>query len=355
MSTHIPPQGAVLLALTFSLGAAGCDRQAEGAVPPSATGIPVRVASVEPASATAVRGTGTLGAKDEIALSFKIGGVVARIAVDEGTTVRAGQVLAELDLREIDAAVAKATLGAEKAGRDAARAERLYNDSVATLTQLQDARTARDAAEADLRAARVNREYAVITAPSDGIVLRRLTNAGAQAGPGSTVLVLASARRGQVVRVGLADRDVVRLRIGDRATVAFDAVPGQEFPGVVRQVAAAADRMTGTFTVEVALSGAVELPSGLVGRVQIAAAPVAGDRFDDGLLVIPAQSLVEGDGTRGVVFTLDATGTRAVRREISLVGMSGDRVLVSGLDAAARVVTSGAAWLRDSARVEVRP
>ena len=73
---------------------------------------------------------GTVAPKDEIALSFKVGGVIARIAVDAGDAVRAGQVLAAVDLQEIDATLAKARSGAQKAERDLARARRLYADSV---------------------------------------------------------------------------------------------------------------------------------------------------------------------------------------------------------------------------------
>ena len=330
--------------------ASGAALTAEGSQPPTA----VRIAPIANAADAAVTATGTLGAKDEVPLAFKIGGVIARLTVDAGARVTAGQVLAELDLREIDAGVEKATAAAEKARRDAARVERLYRDSVATLAQSQDAQTARDVAEADLRAVRMNREYAVITAPASGVVLERLSNPGSQVAPGTQVLVLGSSARGVVFRAGLADRDVVRVRAGNHAVVTFDALPGRDFKGTVRQVGADADPRTGTYTIEVALPDASALPNGLVGRVRIAAANAVRPSLD-GVSAIPAEALVEGDRNRGVVFVIDATHTIARRCEVALVGVDGDRVLVRGLDRATHVVTSGAAWLRDSTRVEVRP
>ena len=357
------PIGASLL-LAGSLALAGCSGASADANPSTDVTVPVRVAPVSEPGALTVAATGTLGAKDEIPLGFKIGGVVARVLVDEGARVRAGDLLAELDLREIDAGVAKATLGAEKARRDAARVERLYHDSVATLAQWQDAQTAREAAEADLRAARVNREYAVITAPGAGVVLRRNVNAGAQIASGAPVLLFGSAGRGSVVRVGLADRDVLRVRPGDAATVVFDAYPDREFTGRVRQVGASADARTGTFPVEVAVDDVSGLPSGLVARVRITARGpnrpsgprgARGATAPPGVTSVPADALVDGNGTRGTVFTLDASRQRAVRRSVTLVGMDGDRVLVRGLAGATQVITAGAAWLKDSARVEVKP
>jgi hypothetical protein len=55
------------------------------------------------------------------------------------------------------------------------------------------------------------------------------------------------------------------------------------------------------------------------------------------------------------VFTVDSAGTRARRVVVSLVGLAGDKVLVRGLDGVTRVVRSGATWLTDSSRVEIKP
>lgn len=363
-----------LTLLSLTTLAAACNRSAEGKTAPPELVTPVQMAAVLPAGQSAtVSATGTLGAKDEVTLSFKIGGVVGRVLVDDGTRVRRGQVLAALDQREIDALIAKATAGAEKARRDAARAERLYRDSVATLAQYQDAQTARDAAEADLRAARVNHEYSRIVAPGDGVVLMRIANPGQIVGAGAPVIQFASRGRGSVLRAGVPDREVVRLRPGDAAEVAFEAVPGRVFKGKVSQVGAAADPRTGLFVVEVSLEGVASLPSGLVGRVVIAPGGTGGVRVRKGkgaeqpvgdaksvdgesaVFSIPAEALVEGDRERGTVFTVDGSGTRARRLQVSLVGLAGDRVLVRGLDGVARVVRSGASWLGDSTRVEIRP
>jgi multidrug efflux pump subunit AcrA (membrane-fusion protein) len=97
----------------------------------------------EAAIALPVTAAGTLASKEEITLSFKVGGVVSRISVDAGATVRAGETLATLDVREIDAAVTRARSAAEKADRDLARAQRLYHDSVFTLSQFRTRRPRR--------------------------------------------------------------------------------------------------------------------------------------------------------------------------------------------------------------------
>ena len=354
LSTRVPliPVPRSQFAFVLLVAAASCGRIAQGALPHETPAVPIRVETVNPEGAVTITASGTLGAKDEVPLAFKVGGVVLRVNVDEGAQVHAGDVLAELDLREIDAAVAKANAGAEKAGRDAARVERLYHDSVATLAQWQDVQTVRDVAQADLRSAQMNRDYAVITAPADGVVLQRLVNGGAQIAAGSKVLVLGSAARGAVFRAGLADRDAVRVRVGNSAVATFDALPGREFHGRVRQIGADADPHTGTYAVEVALDDVAGLPNGLMGRARIGAAATASSNA--GAVAIPAEALVEGDGTVGIVFGVDSAKHVAIRHRVTLVGVDGDRVLVRGLVGVGAVVTTGAAWLKDSTRVEIQ-
>src|SRR5688572_778132 len=175
------------------------------------------------------KGRGLVAGKDEARLGFKVGGVVARVLVDEGDAVRAGQTLALLDPVEFDAQVSKAQSAAEQAGRDLARARALYRDSVTTLAQLEQATLGADVAAADLRAARFNRRHAAIVVSAPGVVLRRLAEPSEQVTPGQPVLVLRGQGGGVVLRAGLADRDAVRVRRGDAATVRFDAYPGETF------------------------------------------------------------------------------------------------------------------------------
>jgi multidrug efflux system membrane fusion protein len=297
-----------------------------------------------------VTATGTLGPKEEVPLSFKVGGVIAQVRVDEGRSVRAGDTLALLDLSEIDAAVVRARSAADKAERDLMRAQRLYGDSVATLEQAQNAETGRDVARAELETATFNRRYAIIVAPASGVILKRSAEPGELVQAGMPILKLGSHARGVVVRAGLADRDVVRVRLGDRAVVRFDAFPDQTFEGSVTELAGASDPMTGTYDVEVTIPAASRLASGLVGQVEIR--PAATHR----VALIPIESLLEADGSHATVFAVSADGRRAERRSVTIAFLTGDRVAVtSGLEGVTTVVTDGAAYLDDGAMLRIRP
>lgn len=312
--------------------------------------IPVRV--VTPVSRNTIPTivlTGTLGAKEEIPLAFKIGGVVARVAIEAGQSVSEGQILAELSLAEIDAQVSAAREGRDKAQRDLTRAERLLADSVATRSQVEDARTQLDVAAAQLRAAEFNRQYAVIRAPASGIVLRRTLEVGQLVGANAPLIVLRTDRRGLVLRAAAADRDAVLLTAGERARVTFDAFPGREFSGRVARVGVAAMPMTGTYEVEIEVqAGGERLSSGLIGRASMS------PRAATALPMIPAEALLEVDGSAASIFVMNDAGDAVQRIVVKVAFLDGAMAAISeGLPANARVVTAGATRLVDGAKVVV--
>lgn len=339
-------------ASALALALVGCSGKHE--VPAAVTStVRVTTAPVDSAAlARPVLASGLLAGKEEVPLAFKIGGVVARVDAEDGQVVRAGARLASLELTEIGALVDKAKVGLDKAERDFVRARALHADSVVTREMLENAQSARDAAAADYSSARFNARYASIVAPTDGVVLRRLAEPGATVAPGTPIVLFASSSRGQVVRVGVPDRDAVRLSAGDAAEVRFDAWPGRTFAGRVATIGAAATPGVGTYEIEIRLDTPVRLhddgaaASGLVADVTITPAR------RQAVKLVPIEALLEGDSDRAHVWTIGADGA-PVRRDVRVAFLDGDRAAIaSGLDGVTDVVTGGAAYLSDGSRVE---
>lgn len=351
----------LLPAALVMLGGCGGDTGAQAAAPAAGNAVPVRVVSLGQSAApgaTTLSVSGTLAGKEEVSLAFKIGGVIARIVVDPGQRVRAGQVLAELRPTEIAAQVSTAQQAREKAARDAERVAKLYADSVATLEQLQDSRTALEVANNQLRAAQFNADYAVIRAPGDGVVLTRSAEPGQVVEPGRPILSVRRDGRGMVVRVGLPDRDAVRVRTGDAADVTFDALPGQHFPARVTQRAAAATAGTGDYAVEVTLGDAARaLPSGLVARVALTPAGAVA-RANTRRVTVPLDALVDADADSAAVFVLAADRKSVSRQQVKLADVtealqSSVVPVTSGLTGGEQVVVAGTSRLVHGSRVLV--
>lgn len=152
--------------------------------------IPIKTAVVNNKSfVIPIHASGFLTSDSEQRLAFKIGGIIKKILVKEGDVVKKGQLLAVLDQTEINAQVALAQQGLQKAERDLARVDGLYKDSSATLELLQNATTGRDVAKENLEIAVFNQKYAEIRANENGKVIKKMMNEGEIIGPGMPVFV----------------------------------------------------------------------------------------------------------------------------------------------------------------------
>jgi RND family efflux transporter MFP subunit len=294
---------------------------------------------------------GVLVRKLEATLSFKIGGVVTEVNVRAGETVRRGQVLARLDPAEIDAQVAQAQSAVDKARRDAERVGRLQAEKVATLEQLQNARTGVEQAEAQLRAAEFNRRFATIVAPADGRVLRRLTEPSELVGAGQPVLVFGAEPDGWIFRAGLAEREVRQLAVGDSATLHFRGPPDLSRPATISQIAESADPQTRTFEVELSVAAPpAALRSGAVGSLHFAKpGPTARPR-------VPLSALLEGHSRSAFLFLLNPDGRTVRRQQVEIDSLLADAALLATpLSAGTRIVTVGADYLRDGETVTIEP
>jgi RND family efflux transporter MFP subunit len=341
----------VMLACASVAPLAGC-----GGVPASAVTAaqptPVRTAAATSGPATpAITASGLVATRDEMRLSFKVGGVVRTIAVEAGDSVHKGQKLAAIELAEIDAQAQQADAVAAKAQRDLERAERLYADQVVSLEQLQDLRTQAQVTRAAAASARYNLGYATITAPRDGVVLRKLVEERELVAAGAPVLIIGAQDRGYVVKTGLADREIVQLKLGDPAEIRMDAWPGRALPGTVSEISRSADERTGMFPVEIKVDSAPDpLASGLVAKVLIHPATSRAGT----LTYVPIAALVEGNADRAFVFVVDGEHVR--RQAVRIAFFAGESVALleePALAPGTRVVTEGALYLADGERIRV--
>src|SRR5690606_529049 len=217
------------VALMITAGACNSANR-DATIPTDDTVIPVRVLPLAATdTAGTVTATGTFTTDDETALAFRTGGIIQQLRVREGESFRKGQLLAAVESTEINTALTQARLGLEKAERDYRRAKQLYADSVATLEQMENAKTAFDAARQDVERITSQVNHTALTAPFDGYVLQRTANVGQVVGPGTPVLVVASrGEGGWLLNVGVSDRQWSAIQVGAAATVTTDAIPGKD-------------------------------------------------------------------------------------------------------------------------------
>ena len=311
--------------LTLSAAAAAC-RGAEPAASAAATTAEYRVdvAAMKVAVAdleSTLQISGNLVPQTRVAVAAKLPGTLSSIRVDIGDRVRAGQVVALLDRREIDAQVdaAEAAVNVAHAGVEAAeaalanavlerdRAQNLFDRGAVPRQRFDAAETARRSsaaqrdlaranlaqAEAALRRAREVQRDATLASPIDGVVVERHYDAGSLVGPGDDPVVVVADLRVMKLEAGVSELEAGRLRVGMAARVEAQARPGDVFEGRVAAIAPEVDARNRHFRIEVRINNpGAQLLSGMYGS---AAIPL--ERVQQ-VVAIPRDAVITRDGKR---------------------------------------------------------
>jgi len=295
----------------------------------------------------AVRAAGMLSTATEMKLSFKTGGLISQLHAREGTSVKRGQVLAELDLSEVRAQVNQAHIGLEKSQRDLNRAKNLYRDSVVTLEVYQNAESAWELAKSQVQIADFNLEHSRIKAPTDGKIQKILVEASEVIAPGYPAILFASTENDWVVRASLTDKDIVKLSLGDSARVYMDAFPGAPFRAEIVELGTVADPVTATYETELLILQSLPgFRTGFISRAEIYPSEVKRS------LVLPIHALIDATDKRAFIYV--AKDGKAEKRRIRTGAILGNEVVVlEGLSQGEEVISDGAKYLREGSEVEI--
>jgi len=313
--------------------------------------IPVKTSAVSAlALPKKINATGLVSTENEAKYSFKTGGVISRVLVEEGQFFRKGQLLATLNSTEIAAGVTQSSLNVEKAQRDYERAVNLYKDSVYTLEQLQNTKTALDIAQKAKEAVAFNEHYSKIYAASDGFVSQKLANEGEVVAPGMPVLAINETQRNNnyLLKVGVTDREWGLISLGQTATVTLDGYADKKIDAFVFRKSQAADPTLGSFQIELKLKlNDIKPAVGMFGKAEISTSQ------DENVKVIPYSSLVEADGDKAFVFTPD--GANKVRKIPVIISKVDNQqvYLKEGLDGVREIVISNSAYLNEKSTIKI--
>jgi HlyD family secretion protein len=301
--------------------------------------------------------TGLISARNDMPIGNEgDAGRISEVLVEAGDRVRKGQVLARLNPITAQSQLdnAEASLDEVRANAAAAQSEwvrarqgedifsKEENERRRTTALTAQARV--KAAEAQVRDARNKLAHTIIVAPTDGIVLTRTAEVGQIAVPGSTVL-FHLARDAQIeMRGQVAEQDVPRLALGQRATVRLDGV-AKSFTGTIWQIGAIIDAGTRQGTVRIVLPGDQNLRPGAFARADIEVGNTTG--------VLLPQTAVLSDEQGNYVLVV-GSGNKLERRAVTVGGARSEGLLVSrGLNGSERVVAIAGAFLRTGETVAI--
>ena len=348
---------AFLCALPFALVA--CE---DKAAPDPRTQTPlVRAATVQAAASTARSFTGTVAARVQSDLGFRVSGKVLERFVDAGQAVKRGQLLMRIDPADLrlaaraqQEAVSAARARAKQAGDEEARYRDLRGTGAISASAYDQIKAAADAAQAQLGAAEAQSEvarksnrYSELIADADGTVLETLAEPGQVVNAGQPVVRVAQAgRREAVVQLP----ETLRPVVGSGGQASLFGKEGVAVAVKLRQLSDAADKLTRTFEARYVLDGELaNAPLGATVTVHIA----DGKPAPAGGVQVPIGALFDTGKATGV-WVIGGNPSTVRWQPVVVEFLSDDRARVAGqLKLGDQVVALGAHLLREGEKVRV--
>lgn len=304
--------------------------------------------------------SGSVRARTEMNLGFRVAGKITERLVDVGDRVEPGTVLARLDavdyqlsVRRADADWTSAQKQVEITGLARKRAETLAEKSVTSQSQLEQAQLAAEQAQSQLQSAESALEeannqvaYTELKATQNGIVTTVSADIGQVVSAGTTVVAVAVDGEKEV-QIAVPETDIANFKPGKSVKASFWSARDLVLEGKVREVAGSADAQSRTFAVRVSLPADNRVLIGMTATI---------DAVEDNVVPtfgVPLAALAQKDG-RPVVWIVERDKGEVSSRAVKVAGY-GDSVarISEGLAKGDLVVSAGTQFMRDGLKVKL--
>jgi RND family efflux transporter MFP subunit len=333
-------------------------------------------------SFTLLNSSGYVVAQRKAAVASKTTGRLEWIGVEEGSTVVAGQIIARLENKDLEASVRQAeaalqnskavreqsTVELADAGKSFQRQKELLAAGIVSQAEydIAEARFKRAGAAtagaeagiaiaaAGLQGASVNLGYSLIRAPFDAVVLTKnadvgdiITPLGAAANAKAAVVTIADLASLQV-EADVSESNLAQIRQGQPCEITLDAVPGSRFQGVVHTIVPTADRSKASVMVKIRfLERDRRIFPEMSAKVAFLQRPAqAGDKI--ARIVLNPAAVVTRDGQSGVYLVV---GDKVRFTRVTAGAKLGDLLEVSGLKSGDKVALKPLEKLKDGSRI----
>jgi RND family efflux transporter MFP subunit len=301
--------------------------------------------------------TGTIGARVESNLGFRVAGKIVERLVNVGEQVKAGQQLMRIDETDLRLAltakrnaVAAARATVVQTDADERRYANLVNDGWTSRQRYEQAKAASDtanaqlaAAEAEARVAENQATYSILVADADGTVIQTLGEPGQVVSAGQTVVRLAQSGPREAV---VALPETIRPAIGSLAEASLYGSDGRRHAAHLRQLSDSADAQTRTYEARYVLDGeAAAAPLGATVTIRLASQESQPE------VQVPLGAVLD-DGRMTGVWVFDSATSTVRFRPIKLLRVTSETAVISGSNSGDRIVSLGAHLLHDGARVK---
>lgn len=344
------------LTTVFILHGCGSDQQDGAAARPGGMGgmdrmaasgsIPVKVDTVKVESiSTYILTNTTLEALREVDIIARASGIVEKFNYEEGASVKKGDIIVELDDRELRLAVDQAKAKLDNTQRLFDRSQDMFNKNLISKEMFDDAIYQRETARSQHDNVLLQLEYASIRAPLSGVITKRILEIGDYITTNQIVYTMADYDI-LLARIFVPEKDIGKIKPGQKTKIEVEAFSNKSFEGIVKMINPVIDPSSGTVKVTVEIERAdTGLLPGMFTSVYVLT------DLHDNAMVVPKKALIlESDTDRLFVFK----NGQAFLRDVKVGFTDGNRIeILAGVDADEMVITVGQEGLRDGARVRI--
>jgi RND family efflux transporter MFP subunit len=288
---------------------------------------------------------GTVAANGDVNIVSETQGKVTGLFFKVGEFKKAGSVLVQIDDELKRASYQTAEANYQKAKKDYDRYKALLDQKSVTETQFDQIKIAYITAESQYIVAKRQLSDTKITTPISGVVTARNVDLGTMVQNGMTIGNVVDISRLKV-KIGVAEKDAFKLKVGDKVNITTEVFPGEIIPGTVETISAKGDEAH-TYPVEIVIpnNGKEQMRAGMFARVEFTSLK------HNEALIVPRTAFL-GSTRDAKVYVIE--GGYAKLRSVQLGGEYGSSVeVLSGLKAGDEVVTSGQNTLNENVKVTV--
>lgn len=373
MRKKIGKLAGLLVVLLPAASIAGCGSQAAGNFNSDAGIVTAGVKQVNVGKLeTTVDITGVLVPTKIVNISAKMLGQIKTIDIEVGDRVNTGQVLVQLETKELNAQLQQARAAlqsvedqAVQAGINLDLAQKSYNrvkqlasNGAAPQSQLDDAKSKLDLAQkqydiatgsghnqaqAAVDSIQVQLGNATIQSPLNGVVINRNVNAGEIISPGAPVLTIADT---SVLKLKskISQEMLPVLSVGQKVGISIDIYPNKEFEGQISQIGPLAVGTGEYFPIEISMNNRDDIKAGLTAHAGIKTTS------EDGI-VIPQSAIVRNNGESYVFVVKD--GKASKRTVVTGLKNNSEVAVLKGLETGEQIAVNNVNTLREGMQVRV--
>ncbi len=293
---------------------------------------------------------GSVQADDVVGVSSESSGRILRLTVKEGDQVRRGQLIAELDLEQLQKQIAEVEKSLELANTVYERQKRLWEQNIGSEIQFLEAKNGKERLEKSMETLRFQLSKSKVYSPVTGIVDRLALQSGEMASPGMPIIQVLNPNKLKVV-ANVPENYLRAVKQGEKVRVSFPAL-GQEQEARVTLIGSTIDPANRTFEVEAVISSA----NGLLKPNLLAIMSIK-DYEQPNAVSIPLETVQQEVSGQNFVFIKEEGAQGAFAKKVHVAtgrNYKGNIIIEEGLNGGEELILEGARGLAENELIQVQ-